>query len=260
MRLLEGDAGRAGTLREMSIKDVAALNPNLDEAAIAEEIGLVRDACKPFDLDDVPRRPSQPGVLRLGAEELRRRRSARRHRPHGAAAAGAEGRQAHRRGRRAEHVGVRVQDPGQHGPEPPRPHRVRAAVLGQADARHEGQAGPHRQVDFAQRAAVLLRPGSLGRRRGLRRRRGRHPEPRRHLDRRHADRGRRTQFHGRAEFRAGNPAPRPAARRDEGEEAEGGVAAARGGGRRAGVPPAGRLAGAGRRGRPACSSTCCGCG
>src|SRR3954464_14079800 len=50
VRLLEGDAGRAGTLREMSIKDVAALNPNLDEAAIAEEIGLVRDACKPFEL------------------------------------------------------------------------------------------------------------------------------------------------------------------------------------------------------------------
>src|SRR5205809_765253 len=50
VRLLEGDAGRAGTLREMSIKDVAALNPNLDEGAIAEEINLVRDACKPFDL------------------------------------------------------------------------------------------------------------------------------------------------------------------------------------------------------------------
>ena len=76
VRLLEGDAGRAGTLREMSIKDVAALNPNLDADAIAEEIGLVRDACKPFDLHDVSRRTSQPGVLRLGAEEFRRRRSA----------------------------------------------------------------------------------------------------------------------------------------------------------------------------------------
>ena len=50
VRLLEGDAGRAGTLREMTIKDVAALNANLDAAAIEEEIGLVRDACKPFDL------------------------------------------------------------------------------------------------------------------------------------------------------------------------------------------------------------------
>jgi peptide chain release factor 3 len=50
VRLLEGDAGRAGTLREMSIAEVAALNPNLDAGAIAEEINLVRDACKPFDL------------------------------------------------------------------------------------------------------------------------------------------------------------------------------------------------------------------
>src|ERR1700710_1113050 len=49
-RLREGAAGRAGTLREMSINDVAALNPNLDGAAITEEIGLVREACKPFDL------------------------------------------------------------------------------------------------------------------------------------------------------------------------------------------------------------------
>src|SRR5215467_5914240 len=30
VRLVEGDAGKAGTLREMSIKDVAALNANLD--------------------------------------------------------------------------------------------------------------------------------------------------------------------------------------------------------------------------------------
>ena len=51
VRLIEGDAGKAGTLREMSIADVAALNPNLDGAAIEEELGLVRDACKPFDLD-----------------------------------------------------------------------------------------------------------------------------------------------------------------------------------------------------------------
>jgi peptide chain release factor 3 len=50
VRLLEGDAGKVGALREMSIKDVAALNPNLDAAAIEGEIGLVRDACKPFEL------------------------------------------------------------------------------------------------------------------------------------------------------------------------------------------------------------------
>ncbi|MBN8919928.1 MAG: peptide chain release factor 3 [Rhizobiales bacterium] len=50
VRLLEGDAGKAGTLREMSVADVAALNPNLDGPAIAAELELVRDACNPFDL------------------------------------------------------------------------------------------------------------------------------------------------------------------------------------------------------------------
>src|SRR5438477_9259264 len=50
VRLLEGDAGRAGTLREMSIKEVAALNPNLDAAAIAEALELARGGCKPFEL------------------------------------------------------------------------------------------------------------------------------------------------------------------------------------------------------------------
>ena len=260
VRLLEGDAGRAGTLREMSIDDVAALNPNLDGAAIEERDRRWSATPASRSTGDLPRGPSQPGVLRLGAEELRRRRSARRHRPHGAVAARAEGRQAHRRGRRAEHVGLRVQDPGQHGPEPPRPHRVRAALLGQAHPRHEGQAGPHRQVDFADRAAVLLRAGPLGRRRGLCRRRGRHPEPRRDLDRRHADRGRGHQFHGRAELRAGNPAPRAAARRDEGEEAEGGACSSWR--RRASCRCSARRTA--RRRWSAwsarCSSTCCACG
>src|SRR5258707_5066938 len=51
VRLVEGDAGKAGTLREMSIADVAALNPNLDASAIAGELELVRDACKPFELE-----------------------------------------------------------------------------------------------------------------------------------------------------------------------------------------------------------------
>jgi peptide chain release factor 3 len=49
VRLLEGDAGTAGTLREMTIAEIAALNPNLDAAAISGEFDLVRDACKRFD-------------------------------------------------------------------------------------------------------------------------------------------------------------------------------------------------------------------
>jgi peptide chain release factor 3 len=50
VRLIEGDAGKAGTLRTMSVADVAALNANLDAAAIEEELGLVREACKRLDL------------------------------------------------------------------------------------------------------------------------------------------------------------------------------------------------------------------
>jgi len=50
VRLLEGDAGKAGTAREMEIDEVAALNPNLDAGVIAEELALAREGCKPFDL------------------------------------------------------------------------------------------------------------------------------------------------------------------------------------------------------------------
>jgi peptide chain release factor 3 len=50
VRLVEGDAGRAGKLREMTITDVAALNRNLDAGTIEGELELVREACKRFDL------------------------------------------------------------------------------------------------------------------------------------------------------------------------------------------------------------------
>ncbi len=49
VRLLDGDAGSAGKLREMSVPEIAALNPGLDAAAIGGELDLVRDACKRFD-------------------------------------------------------------------------------------------------------------------------------------------------------------------------------------------------------------------
>src|SRR5215470_12032641 len=50
VRLLEGDAGVVGKLREMSVAEVAALNANLDAAAIQGELDLVRAAYKRFDL------------------------------------------------------------------------------------------------------------------------------------------------------------------------------------------------------------------
>jgi peptide chain release factor 3 len=49
VRLLDGDAGAAGNLRDMTIADVARLNANLDAAALTEELDLVRHACKRFE-------------------------------------------------------------------------------------------------------------------------------------------------------------------------------------------------------------------
>ncbi len=78
VRLLDGDAGAAGKLREMTIAELAALRPNLDAAAVGDEIDLVRHACKPFDRQGLRRRPPDAGVLRQRAEEFRRRRSPQR--------------------------------------------------------------------------------------------------------------------------------------------------------------------------------------
>ncbi|MDF2996119.1 MAG: peptide chain release factor 3 [Xanthobacteraceae bacterium] len=51
MRLLDGDEGKTGPLRQMSMSEIAALNASLDEAALGEELTLVREGCNPFDLD-----------------------------------------------------------------------------------------------------------------------------------------------------------------------------------------------------------------
>ena len=50
VRLLDGDEGKSGALRTMSVEEIAELNVTLDADAIEEEIGLVREACKPFEL------------------------------------------------------------------------------------------------------------------------------------------------------------------------------------------------------------------
>jgi peptide chain release factor 3 len=111
-------------------------------------LALASEACKPFDLEafreghltpvyfgSCAARISACGDLLEGSASWRR-------------APRAQDRPicARRRGGRAAHERLRLQDPGQHGPEPSRPHRVSCpAVLGQALARHEGQAGADRQ-------------------------------------------------------------------------------------------------------------------
>jgi peptide chain release factor 3 len=50
VRLVEGDAGKAGTLRAMSIAEVASRRSALSADEIEGELALVREACKRFDL------------------------------------------------------------------------------------------------------------------------------------------------------------------------------------------------------------------
>ena len=49
VRLLDGDSGSAGALRQMPLNEIAALNSSLDAAALGGELDLVRAACKRFD-------------------------------------------------------------------------------------------------------------------------------------------------------------------------------------------------------------------
>ena len=137
---------------------VAGLLPENEREAFIEELELAREACRPVRPGGLPRGPSDAGLFRLGAAQFRRARPDRGARRLRAAAARPGGRQPHGRGDRAEDDRLRLQDPGQHGPQPPRPHRLRPRLLRQAGARHEGQAGAHRQADEPVGAAVLLRP------------------------------------------------------------------------------------------------------
>jgi peptide chain release factor 3 len=51
VRLLEGDGAKTGAPQQIAVKDLVARNHNLDAAAIEEELALVKEACKPFDIE-----------------------------------------------------------------------------------------------------------------------------------------------------------------------------------------------------------------
>jgi peptide chain release factor 3 len=51
VRLLEGGGAKTGQAEQIEIADLASRNPNLDIAAIKDELALVTEACKPFELD-----------------------------------------------------------------------------------------------------------------------------------------------------------------------------------------------------------------
>ena len=178
VRLLEGGGAKTGAAQQIDISDLAGRNANLDVGAIKDELALVSEACKPFDLEAFREGHLTPvyfgsALRNFGVGDL-----AGGSGPFCAAAARAGKQSAQGRGGRAAHERLRVQDPGQHGSEPSRPHRLCAAVLGQAHPRHEGKAGAHRQEHVALQPAILLRPGPRAGGRGLCRRRRRHSQSR----------------------------------------------------------------------------------
>src|SRR6266704_3305072 len=51
IRLLEGGGAKTGAAQQIEIGDLTRFNANLDAAALKEELALVTEACKPFELD-----------------------------------------------------------------------------------------------------------------------------------------------------------------------------------------------------------------
>ncbi|MGP9812218.1 peptide chain release factor 3 [Rhodopseudomonas sp. NSM] len=51
VRLLEGGGAKTGAAEQIAIEDLGKRNANLDVGAVKEELELVTEACKPFDLD-----------------------------------------------------------------------------------------------------------------------------------------------------------------------------------------------------------------
>ena len=81
---------------------------------------------------------------------------------------------------------LRLQDPGEHGPEAPRPHGLRAHRLRQIRARHERAQHPQRRAHAPRQLAAPLRPRARDRGRRLRRRCRRAGRQLRFAHRRHA--------------------------------------------------------------------------
>ena len=110
-----------------------------------EEIALVNDACGRFDLKAFREGALSPVFFGSALKNFGVRDILDALVSLCAAAAGPQGSNAHRQGERAGDDRGHLQDPGEHGPQPSRPHRLHAGLLGPPDARHEGQARAHRQ-------------------------------------------------------------------------------------------------------------------
>ncbi|MBE7608267.1 peptide chain release factor 3, partial [Salmonella enterica subsp. enterica serovar 4:-:1,2] len=51
VRLLEGGGAKTGAAQQIEISELGKINAKLDMSQITDELVLVREACKPFELD-----------------------------------------------------------------------------------------------------------------------------------------------------------------------------------------------------------------
>ena len=254
----DGDrSGRVGTNRAIDGLASAAATEFLGDraAALREEIELIRGAMPAFDAGAYLAGRQTPvlfgsAISNFGVEELLGSFVDAR-----AAAAAAPRHDARGGTRRGCADRLRVQDPGQHGPGPPRPHRVPAHLLRRLPARHADAPRQARQGSPDRGRAHVHGGGPPAGGRGLRRRHHRPAQPRHDQHRRHLHRGRGADVHGHPELRAGAVPPRGAEGPAAHEGAAEGPRPAVRGGRDAAVPAAAEQRPDPRRRRARCSST-----
>ena len=251
VRLLEGGGAKTGAAQQIDIADLAGRNANLDVAEIKDELALVSEACKPFELEAFREGHLTPvyfgsALRNFGVGDL------------------LEGLGKFAPAPRAQDSNLRKVEAAE-----PRMSAFVFKIQANMDPNHRDRIAFARlcsgklsrgmkaklvrtgknmslsapQFFFAQDRSVADE-AFAGDVVGI-------PNHGTLADRRYADRRRGPHLRRRSQLRAGNRPPRAPDGRDEGEEAERGAAADVGRGRRAGVPAARRRAGAGRRRRSA---------
>ena len=251
VRLLEGGGAKTGATEQIDIADLAGRNANLDVGEIKEELALVSEACKPFELEAFREGHLTPvyfgsALRNFGVGDL------------------LEGLGKFAPPPRAQESNLRKVEAAE-----PRMSAFVFKIQANMDPNHRDRIAFARLCSgklIRGMKAKLVRTGKnmslsspqfffaqdrsvadeafAGDVVGI-------PNHGTLADRRYADRGRGDHLRRRSQLRAGNRPPRAADGCDEGQEAEGSAAADVGRGRRAGVPAARRRAGAGRRRRPA---------
>ena len=219
-------------------------------ATLREEVAMARALLPAFDHAGDARRQPLADLVRLGDQLLRRAGAHGRHRRIRPPARGPRRRAARRRRLGAGGHRLRLQGPGQHGPQAPRPRRLRPPLLRPLPARDEAPPRPHGKPMAVGEPGPLPRPGPRARRGRLGRRHHRHPQPRPAPHRRRPDRRRGDPLHRHPLLRPRAPAVGARRRPDEGQAPREGAEPVRRGGRLQALQAPGRLRLDRRRRRP----------